>query len=74
MKSFSTLFLIASIFLIFQLTEISAQENQKYSLKENISYRTADEVSKDEYIAERCKLDIYYPENAKDYRRRKTYS
>lgn len=67
MKSFSTLFLIASIFLIFQLTEISAQENQNYSLKENISYRTADEVSKDEYIAERCKLDIYYPENAKGF-------
>jgi dienelactone hydrolase len=67
MKSFSTLFLLVSILLISQLSVINAQEKQDYTLKENISYRTADEEKQDEYIAERCKLDIYYPADKKDY-------
>jgi cell division protein FtsB len=56
MKSFSTLFLLVSILLVIQPQNINAQENQTYSLTENISYRTADEEKQDEYIAERCKL------------------
>lgn len=52
---------------ILQLQNISAQENSNYSFKENISYRTADEEKQDEYVAERCKLDIYYPADAKDF-------
>jgi acetyl esterase/lipase len=67
MKSFFTFFSLVSILLIFQLPEISAQENQAYLLKENILYRTADEVKNDEYIAERCKLDVYYPEKIKGF-------
>jgi dienelactone hydrolase len=67
MKSFSTLFLLVSILLVIQPQNINAQENQTYSLTENISYRTADEEKQDEYIAERCKLDIYYPADKKDY-------
>jgi acetyl esterase/lipase len=65
MKSFSTLFSLVSILLVFQLQAINAQENQEYSLKENISYRTQEEAQNDNYIAERCKLDIYYPEKSK---------
>jgi acetyl esterase/lipase len=53
--------------LVIQPQNINAQENQTYSLTENISYRTADEEKQDEYIAERCKLDIYYPADKKDY-------
>jgi acetyl esterase/lipase len=67
MKSFFSLFSLISIFLIVETQIIRAQENQVYSFKENISYRTADEEKQDEYIAERCKLDIYYPENTKDF-------
>ncbi|MDO8952516.1 MAG: alpha/beta hydrolase [Draconibacterium sp.] len=67
MKSFSTLFLLVSILLILQCQNIDAQENQKYSFKENISYRTSDEEKQNEYIAERCKLDIYYPDDKKDF-------
>ena len=67
MNSFSTLFLLVSILLISQLSAINAQEKQDYAQKENISYRTADEEKQDEYIAERCKLDIYYPENTKGF-------
>ncbi len=67
MKSLSTLFLLVSTLLIAQISTINAQENQVYSLKENISYRSLDEAKNNEYIAERCKLDIYYPEKTKDF-------
>lgn len=67
MKSYSILFLLISILLILQSQNIDAQENQKYSFKENISYRTTDEEKQNEYIAERCKLDIYYPADKKDF-------
>lgn len=67
MKSFSTLFLLVSILLISQLSTINAQEKQDYALKENISYRTAVETNNDSYIAERCKLDIYYPTDKRDF-------
>lgn len=67
MKSFSTLYLLVAILLISQLSAINAQEKQDYALKENISYRTAEETKNDSYIAERCKLDIYYPADAKDF-------
>jgi len=67
MKSYSTLFLLVSILLILQSQNIDAQENQKYSFKENISYRTEDEEKQNEYIAERCKLDIYYPADKKTF-------
>jgi acetyl esterase/lipase len=67
MKSYSTLFLLVSILLISQLSAINAQEKQDYVLNENISYRTVEETNNDSYIAERCKLDIYYPEKTKDF-------
>jgi len=67
MKSFFTFFSLASILLVIQSQSICAQENKEYSLKENILYRTAVEEKQDDYIAERCKLDIYYPANSKDF-------
>ncbi len=67
MKSFSTLLFLVSILLIIQLQAINAQENQAYLFKENILYRTVVEANNDEYIAERCKLDIYYPANKKGF-------
>lgn len=67
MKSIFTLVSLVSVLLIIQTQNIGAQENQTYSFKENISYRTADDEKQDEYIAERCKLDIYYPADKKDF-------
>lgn len=62
-----TTFLFLSMVFIIEIQKVEAQENQRYSFKENISYRTADEEKQYEYIAERCKLDIYYPANSKDF-------
>jgi acetyl esterase/lipase len=55
--------IIISIFFVTSFSNLNAQENQEYILKENISYRSTDEEKENEYIAERCKLDIYYPKN-----------
>ncbi len=41
--------------------DTSSQKNKEYLVKDNISYRTPDEEKKDSYIAERCKLDLYFP-------------
>ena len=67
MKSVSILFSLISLFLIGQLNIANAQNNQGYLLKENIFYRTAEEAKNDEYVAERCKLDIYYPADKKGF-------
>jgi acetyl esterase/lipase len=52
-------------FLLFVLLNASllAQETDGYKLIEDILYRTDAQAQKDAYIAERCLLDIYYPEN-----------
>lgn len=67
MKLNLILFSLLSISLFIQNQRIEAQSNQQYLLKENISYRSVDDEKKNEYIAERCKLDIYYPADSKDY-------
>lgn len=38
-----------------------------YNTKENIFYRTDEQATTDEYIAERCKLDVYYPSGIKNF-------
>lgn len=67
MKSVSILFSLIFLFLIGQLNIANAQNNQGYLLKENVFYRTAEEAKNDEYVAERCKLDIYYPADKKGF-------
>jgi len=62
-----TFFLFLSVVFIIEIQKVGAQENLAYTIKENISYRTAEEEKQDDYISERCKLDIYYPENTKDF-------
>jgi len=60
--------LLCILFLVaFQNANIWAQESDGYALKENILYRTDTEAQQDAYIAERCRLDIYYPENTQDF-------
>jgi acetyl esterase/lipase len=67
MKSNSIISRFFSIVFILIAIQLPAQEKTEYVLKENIPYRTSAEEQKDEYIAERCKLDIYYPANTKDF-------
>lgn len=67
MKLKLTNILFLSLVFIIEIQNVKAQENQAYTIKENISYRTAEEEKQDDYIADRCKLDIYYPENTKDF-------
>ena len=67
MKSIIALFRLFTVILVLSTLQISAQVNSEYLLKENISYRTAEEAENDKYIAERCKLDIYYPAEIKDF-------
>lgn len=63
-KLFQFVFISASILVS---SVLFAQEIQNYSLEENIFYRTAEEAKQDAYLAERCKLDIYYPENSENF-------
>ncbi len=46
---------------------VFSQEDAGYKILENIPYRTQEEQNNDAYIAERCKLDLYYPTNKKNF-------
>ncbi len=65
MKSLK-IFSLISFFALLFITQINAQ-NKEYQVDENIFYRTETEAKQDEYLAERCKLDIYYPSNIKNF-------
>ena len=43
----------------------SAQQAKPYTTKNNILYRTGENLS--DYIKERCRLDLYYPTNKKKF-------
>jgi len=55
--------------LTFLLILISASilAQTGYKQIDNLPYRTTDEQRADEYIAKRCMLDLYYPENETDF-------
>ena len=57
------LFLL-SVFIIGWIASVQAQ-TVNYKTESNIAYR--DGANLDDYQKERCKLDIYYPENVKDF-------
>lgn len=67
MKLLFTLYSLLSIAIVFQAQNLEAQNSQAYKFNENISYRTAEEEKQNDYIAERCKLDIYYPADLKNF-------
>ena len=62
---FTTL-IFACSFLKVQTVELQEKETE-YATVENINYRSEVESAKDEYMEERCKLDIYYPANEKGF-------
>jgi len=60
--------LIFLILLIPLILPVSAQNaGLSYVTKNNIQYRAEVENQEDVYINDRCRLDIYYPENTKDF-------
>lgn len=59
--------LLLTLFFAFNLL-VQAQSKStsiSYKTENNISYRTGDKL--DEYMKERCKLDIYFPENVDSF-------
>ncbi|HPF50155.1 MAG TPA: alpha/beta hydrolase [Draconibacterium sp.] len=63
MKRFVSTFLV--LLAVAGLNTILAQTT--YQTIENIPYRTEAERISNKYIADRCILDLYYPENATDF-------
>jgi acetyl esterase/lipase len=70
-NSVAVLKMVLSTTFLFFFIQVVSQTNQvkpgSYQLEENISYRSAAEVAKDAYMAERCKLDIYYPAKTENF-------
>lgn len=58
-------YITLSLLLILSYS-VLAQETSYKTIKD-IPYYDDETQKKDKYIEERCKLDIYYPENIKDY-------
>jgi acetyl esterase/lipase len=55
------------LFLFSTFSFILAAQETNYTTKNDIPYYSEEISRKDAYIRERCMLDIYYPENAKNY-------
>jgi acetyl esterase/lipase len=58
-----TIFLLLHT-LLLSIPPALSQETVTYKMEENILYRSGDLT---EYMNERCRLDIYYPENLPDF-------
>ena len=59
--------LIILVFLL-SITLISHAQEISYKAVYDIPYYEDSIINSDEYIEDRCKLDIYYPENDKDFK------
>ena len=46
---------------------IRTEDSAEYKTESNVPYRMLAQEKKDEYIEERCRLDIYYPTKIKDF-------
>ena len=64
MKSIS-LFIFLFFFSVFLGTAQSKTAAVTYKTEANISYRSGENL--DEYMKERCKLDVYFPENVDSF-------
>lgn len=59
--------IVIILLVLTTLSVLSVQAQTTYKTIMDIPYRTEAEQNADEYIAERCKLDVYYPENSTNY-------
>ncbi|MAX71657.1 MAG: lipase [Flavobacteriaceae bacterium] len=55
------------LFIVAGISLFNAKEVTTYKTKENIRYYAESISDSDDYIKERCVLDLYYPEKEKDY-------
>lgn len=67
MKFIPSFLLLLTILSLSLFPGIAQDTAISYKLDENIFYRKTEEVNQNEYLKERCKLDIYYPANKGDY-------
>ena len=65
----NVLFLFVLSFLISAASLFAEEISQPngYKLDSDILYRSTELAEKDEYIKQRCRLDVYYPENRKGF-------
>lgn len=56
-----------SILLLFLVSLSINAQSSSYQLKADVPYYSEAISAADAYIQERCVLDVYYPENSKDY-------
>ncbi len=55
------------VFLLFVVNAIIANAQQQYKTDKNIHYYDENTNNQDAYINSQCTLDIYFPENQKDF-------
>lgn len=55
------------LFIVAGISLFNTKEDTTYQTKENIGYYDESISGSDDYIKERCVLDLYYPEKEKDY-------
>ena len=67
MSAIKFIILGLSSLLFLSIPCLSQNPETNYILKENILYRSETEKNEDAYLAERCKLDLYYPAKSKDF-------
>jgi acetyl esterase/lipase len=59
--------LLLMLAFLFSPIAVYADPNIAYKTENDILYRNANEAQSDTYINERCRLDIYYPANKKNF-------
>ncbi len=53
--------------LLILLSHLVSAQDVKYKLEENVHYYSEEMNNSDDYINKQCVLDIYYPENKKNF-------
>jgi len=56
-----------SVLVLLCTSHAHGAKDAGYQLETDICYRSAEEVEADDYIRERCRLDVYYPTELKDF-------
>ncbi|WP_281615855.1 alpha/beta hydrolase [Flammeovirga sp. SubArs3] len=59
--------ILLPLFFLISFVSFSQVKTIKYSQKNNIPYYSEEVRGGDDYIKERCVLDVYYPTNIQDY-------
>ncbi len=66
-KNVLLFFVFFSFFAAAQLVFAADNQQVSYKIDSNLLYRSQEVAEKDDYIKQRCRLDVYYPENRKGF-------